>query len=201
MIILCVDAGSGPPVPPLLQTRCARHAGRPGRGGVPWARSAYADASRQGPRATAPPSPAVRSPPCTSRRWQFPAACRADPSRPDLFTRRTHHQPVIPFGGSHGQYSGFPAVVPTRNIADPKQSNIHYTLRPLTRGGARLPEHANRWENLVCVEKCCRRVGHSTLKNEMCHHRALTQRIAAGTAVMENVETWYNRRMTHMNNG
>ena len=40
----------------------------------------------------------------------------------------------------------------------------------------------------------------SSLKNEMYHHRAFTHRIAARTAVMEYIETWYNRRRPHTHN-
>ena len=133
MTILCVDAGAGPPVPILLQTQCAGHAG-PGSGGVPWARAAYGDTSRQGPRATAPVSPAEWSPPCTSRRWQRPAACRGDRG-PDRHCSRhgTHHPdgkaaPGNATSGSHGQYSGFPTMAPMRNIAGPR--SVKYSLQP-----------------------------------------------------------------------
>lgn len=40
----------------------------------------------------------------------------------------------------------------------------------------------------------------SSLKNEMYHHRAFTSHTAARTAVVEYIETWYNRRRPHTHN-
>lgn len=53
----------------------------------------------------------------------------------------------------------------------------------------------------VCWDNAVAESAFSTLKNEMYHHRAFTHRIAARTAVMEYIETWYNRRRPHTNNG
>ncbi len=51
------------------------------------------------------------------------------------------------------------------------------------------------WDNAVAES------AFSTIKNEMFHHRAFISRLAARTAVMEYIETWYNRKRPHTANG
>ncbi|MDQ0095109.1 hypothetical protein J2T21_003004 [Paeniglutamicibacter psychrophenolicus] len=129
MTILCVDTGAGPPVPTLLQTQCAGHAG-PDVGGVPWVRAAYGHASRQGPeqRLRYRREDGVRRAlPVVGSALQPLGA--TGPDRTCL--RRGTHQPAgkaapdNATGGSHGQYSGFPRWSPRAILLVPTQSNIH----------------------------------------------------------------------------
>lgn len=63
-----------------------------------------------------------------------------------------------------------------------------------TAAGVRQSMGKTGWDNAVAES------AFSSLKNEMYHHRAFTHRIAARTAVMEYIETWYNRRRPHTHN-
>lgn len=112
-----VDAGSSP----SADTPCRTRRARPQRYSLcaGCLRRGFPQGSR---RTTAPLSSPGWSPPCTSRGWQCPASCRDDRSTPDLLTSRHRPLPtglVAPSnatGGSHGEYSRFPTVVPTHNI-------------------------------------------------------------------------------------
>lgn len=52
----------------------------------------------------------------------------------------------------------------------------------------------------VCWDNAVAESTFSSIKNEMYHHRAFIDRLTARTAVMEYIETWYNRRRPHTNN-
>ena len=53
----------------------------------------------------------------------------------------------------------------------------------------------------VCWDNAVAESAFSTIKNELYHHRAFTSRVSARTAVMEYIETWYNRKRPHTSNG